>query len=49
VADRLRSRGSSRIEVWERLAGADDDTAETLSAFRAALADARDGRRARSI
>src|SRR6187431_649158 len=38
-------RASSRIEVWERPAGArHDDTAETLNAFRAALADARDGR-----
>jgi hypothetical protein len=35
-------RASSRIEVWERPAGArQDDTAETLNAFRAALADAR--------
>lgn len=38
-------RGSSRIEVWERLgsvaAGANDDS---LQAFRSALADARDGR-----
>jgi DNA-binding NtrC family response regulator len=38
-------RGPSRIEVWERLAGAKhDDTAPTLEVFRAALADARDGR-----
>ena len=38
-------RASSRIEVWERPAGArHDDTAETLNAFRVALADARDGR-----
>ena len=40
-------RSSSRIEIWERLAGArHDDTAETLNAFRAALADAREPPRA---
>lgn len=38
-------RGSSRIEVWERMSGAQHDhIAPTLEAFRAALADARDGR-----
>jgi DNA-binding NtrC family response regulator len=40
-------RGHSRIEVWERLADglpAEPDHAATLDAFRAALADARDGR-----
>ena len=38
-------RGLSRIEVWERPAGEKHDhTADTLEAFRAALADARDGR-----
>lgn len=39
-------RGHSRIEVWERPAGerpAGPDPAATLDAFRAALADARDG------
>lgn len=40
-------RGQSRIEVWERVAGglpAETDASATLDAFRAALADARDGR-----
>ena len=38
-------RGQSRIEVWERTAGGKHDTApDTLTAFRAAMADARDGR-----
>ncbi|HUQ86942.1 MAG TPA: sigma 54-interacting transcriptional regulator [Vicinamibacterales bacterium] len=38
-------RHASRIEVWERIAGVQhDDTVETVDAFRAALADARDGR-----
>jgi two-component system response regulator AtoC len=38
-------RGSSRIEVWERMSGAKhDNIAPPLEAFRAALADARDGR-----
>ena len=40
-------RGHSRIEVWERLTddgGAGRDQSVTLDAFRAALADARDGR-----
>jgi len=40
-------RGQSRIEVWERVTGgfdADTDQGPTLDAFRAALADARDGR-----
>jgi len=37
-------RGLSRIEVWERPAGEQHDTAaDTLTAFRAAMADARDG------
>jgi DNA-binding NtrC family response regulator len=38
-------RGRSRVEVWERHAGvAPEDGDATLCAFRAALADARDGR-----
>ncbi|MEO7134751.1 MAG: hypothetical protein ABI024_11085, partial [Vicinamibacterales bacterium] len=38
-------RGSSRIEVWEREAGtAVESTDDSLQAFRAALADATDGR-----
>jgi len=38
-------RGRSRIEIWERSPGnAPEDTTDTLPAFRAALADARDGR-----
>jgi len=38
-------RGRTRIEIWERHAGGlHQDSDETLSAFRAALADARDGR-----
>jgi DNA-binding NtrC family response regulator len=38
-------RGASRIEVWERLVCAKhDDTAPMVEAFRAALADAREGR-----
>ena len=38
-------RGSSRIEIWERPAGArHEHPEETLAVFRAALADARDGR-----
>jgi len=38
-------RGRSRIEVWERQQGGPhEDSDETLCAFRAALADARDGR-----
>ena len=38
-------RGRTRIEVWERHAGGlHQDSDETLRAFRAALADARDGR-----
>jgi DNA-binding NtrC family response regulator len=38
-------RGSSRIEVWERCEGASVDSAgHSVDAFRAALADARDGR-----
>lgn len=39
------ARGSSRIEVWERLAGqSHEDVGDTVRAFRAALNDARDGR-----
>jgi DNA-binding NtrC family response regulator len=38
-------RGQSRVEVWERTAGEKHDaTTDTLNAFRAAMADARDGR-----
>ena len=38
-------RGSSRIEVWERAEGtAVESTGDSLQAFRAALADAKDGR-----
>jgi len=38
-------RGTSRIEVWEREDGtASESTGDSLQAFRAALADARDGR-----
>lgn len=39
-------RGSSRIEVWEQRSGdlSADGNPETLASFRAALADARDGR-----
>jgi DNA-binding NtrC family response regulator len=38
-------RGRTRIEVWERHAGGrHEDSDETVRAFRAALADARDGR-----
>jgi DNA-binding NtrC family response regulator len=38
-------RGRSRIEVWERPPGSrHEDSDDTLASFRAALADARDGR-----
>jgi DNA-binding NtrC family response regulator len=38
-------RGASRLEIWERaLAGGGDANDEIVQAFRAALADARDGR-----
>jgi DNA-binding NtrC family response regulator len=38
-------RGSSRIEVWERFEGAAvESSGDSINAFRAALADARDGR-----
>ena len=39
------TRGSSRVEVWEAIAGVTrtDDSTEAVHAFRAALSDARDG------